>query len=101
MRYYLRWWTNGNLVVQRNALSCFPQGLAPGPLSPSASPRAGVGRARPPVPPLPPGGDVQVALQWIPGRFRGQQDLQQPPHLRQRDAVGRFFPPTAASPPSN
>src|SRR5262249_40672464 len=49
---------------------------------------------------LPPGRDVQVPLQRIPGRLRGQQDLQQTPHVRQRDAVGRFFPPTAGSPAS-
>src|SRR5205823_14311639 len=54
----------------------------------------------PPIPLLPPGGDVQVALQRIPGRLGGQEDLQQTPHVRQRDAVRCFFPPTAAPPVS-
>src|SRR5206468_3907950 len=89
-----------DLVVQRNALSGLPQWLPPEPLAPFLSPRAGVALTRPSIPRLPPGGDVQVALQRIAGRLRGQEHLQQPPHVRQRDAVGCFFPPTAASPAS-
>src|SRR5262249_31235586 len=88
------------LVVQRNALSSIPQSFLAEPLAPQFSPRAGVARARPPIPLLPPGGDVQVALEWIPGQLRRHEDLQQTPHVRQRDAVGRFFPPTAAPPAS-
>src|SRR5262249_32393583 len=68
-----------DLVVQRNALSGLPQWLPAEPLAPFFSPRAGVALTRPSIPRLPPGGDVQVALQRIVGRFRGQQDLQQPP----------------------
>jgi len=63
------------LVVQRNALSGLPQWLPPEPLAPFFSPRAGVALARPPVPLLSPGGDVQVTLQRIQGRLGGQEDL--------------------------
>ena len=64
------------LIVQRNVLPCLPQGLPPSPLSPSVPPRAGMALARPPVPPLPPGREVQRPLQRIARRFRGQEDLQ-------------------------
>src|SRR5262249_48600370 len=89
-----------SLVVQRNALSSLPQWLSPEPLAPSCSPRAGVGLACAAIPLLPPGGDVQVALQWIPRRRRSQEDLEEPAHVRQRDDVGRFPPPTAGPPVS-
>src|SRR5947209_1733741 len=79
------------LVVQRNDLSRLPQPLPP---------RLGVAFARPAVAALPPGRQVQRLLLRIPRRRGGQQHLQQPADVRQRDPVRRFFPPTAGSPAS-
>ncbi len=50
------------LIVQRNALSCFPQWLPTEPLAPSQPPCVGVALPRPPIPLLSPSGDIQVAL---------------------------------------
>ncbi len=52
----------GELIVQRNALSCFPQWLPTEPLAPSQPPCVGVALPRPPIPLLSPSGDIQVAL---------------------------------------
>jgi hypothetical protein len=75
------------LVVQRKELSSIPQPLFPG---------LGVARGGDPVPPLAPFGQLDRLALGPLGRRGGEDDLQQPPDIRQRQAVRGFSPPAAA-----
>ena len=69
-------------------VSGVPQPLFPG---------LGVARAGDAVSPLPPIGDPDRLPLGLLGRSWGEDDLQQSPGIRQRQAVLGFFFPSAAS----
>ena len=75
------------LVVQRKELSGIPQPLFPG---------LGVARSGDAVSPLPPFGELDRVSFGLLGSLGGEDDLQQPPHIRQRQAGLGFFSPAAA-----
>lgn len=77
----------GYLIVQRKELSGIPQSLFPG---------LRVGPGGDAVPPLTPFGQVDRVSLGSLGSRGGEDDLQQPPGIRQRQAVRGFSPPAAA-----
>src|SRR5271156_4903038 len=77
----------GPLVVQRKELSGIPQPLFPG---------LGVARSGDAVPPLAPFGELDRVSFGLLGSFGGEDDLQQSPDIRQRQAGLGFFSPDAA-----
>src|SRR5947207_15905531 len=79
---------SGYLIVQRKELSGIPQPLLPG---------LRVAHGGDAVPPLTPFGQLDRVSFGPLGSRRGEDDLQQPPHVRQRQAVLGFFFPAAAS----
>jgi hypothetical protein len=75
------------LVVQRKELSSIPQPLFPG---------LGVAGGGDPVSPLAPCGQLDRLALGPLWRRGSEDDLQQSPDIRQRQAVLGFFPPAAA-----
>ena len=75
------------LIVQRKELSSIPQPLYSG---------FGVARGGDPVSPLAPFGELDRLALGPLWRRGGDDDLQQSPDIRQRQAVLGFFPPAAA-----
>src|SRR4029077_4607315 len=76
------------LIVQRKDLTSIPQPLLPG---------LGVACGGDPVPSLAPSGELDRVSLGPLGSRGGEDDLQQPPHVRQRQTVLGFSPPAAAS----
>src|SRR5262245_1329680 len=75
------------LVAQRKELSGIPQPLFPGlRMAPGGDA----------IPPLAPFGQLNRVAFGPLGSRGGEDDLQQPPDIRQRQAVLGFFPPAAA-----
>src|SRR5215468_4553090 len=74
------------LIAQRKELSGIPQPLFPG-LRMAAGGDA--------IPPLAPFGQLNRVAFGPLGSRGGEDDLQQPPDIRQRQAVLGFFPPAA------
>jgi hypothetical protein len=76
-----------SLIVQRKELSGIPQPVSPG---------LGVARAGDAVPLLAPFGETDRVSFGLLGSFGGEDDLQQSPDIRQRQAGLGFFSPNAA-----